>query len=266
MTGNKFELSNGLVAFETKLGWALMGKNPATDRTDAATVAMSMFVKDAKISDLWSLDVLGIKDPTKKANQSIKEQSVEDNFLKSVVYSDKRYSVDLPWVDDHAPISQNFELSEKRLKNTVEKLKRDDLFFQYDQVFKEWQNEGIIEPVMEKSTPACHYLPHRPVVKEESTTNIRPVFDVSAYLSGFPSLNQCLEKGPNLIELIPASLLKFREHEIAVLADIRAVLKLHFTNLLQAAKDSKGLWSREIIEKLSKSFYVDNCTTSVESE
>ncbi|XP_043472736.1 uncharacterized protein LOC122505291 [Leptopilina heterotoma] len=297
MTGNKFELSNGLVAFETKLGWALMGKNPATERTDAAIVAMAMFVKDAKISDLWSLDVLGIKDPTEKANQSIKEQSVEDNVLKSVVYSDKRYSVDLPWVDDHAPISQNFELFEKRLKNTVEKLKRD---------------EGIIEPVMEKSSPACHYLPHRPVVKEESTTNIRPVFDASAYLSGFPSLNQCLEKGPNLIELIPASLLKFREHEIAVLADIRkaflqigvndkdrdylrflwvideklqifrhkrvvfglkyspfllgAVLKLHFSNLLQAAKDSKGLWSREIIEKLSKSFYVDNCTTSVESE
>ncbi|XP_051161418.1 uncharacterized protein LOC127281645 [Leptopilina boulardi] len=313
MTGNKFEMSNGLAAFETKLGWVLMGKNPAAERSDAATVAMSMFVKDAKIADLWSLDILGIKDPIEKTSQIEKEQIVENQFLKSVVYTEeKRYSVDLPWNDNHAPVSQNFELSKKRLNNTVAKLKRDDLFFQYDQVFKEWQDEGIIEPVVGESGSACHYLPHRPVVKEESTTKIRPVFDASANVAGFPSLNQCLEKGPNLIELIPATLLRFREHEIAVLADIRkaflqigineqernylrflwlvddeikifrhrrvvfglkcspfllgAVLKLHFSNLLQAAKDGKGSWSCEIIEKLSKSFYVDNCTTSVESK
>ena len=37
----------------------------------------------------------------------------------------------------------------------------------------------------------------------------------------FPSLNACLEKGPNLIELIPDTLLRLREHEIVVVADVR---------------------------------------------
>lgn len=221
-TGKKFDLSNGLSAFETRLGWTLMGKSPKIERSDAGTTAVSMFVKDAKVSDLWSLDVLGIKDPTVKANKFEREQIVESNFLKSVVFTnDKRYSVDLPWTEDHAPISSNFDLSKKRLNSTVEKLKRDGLFVQYDQVFDEWQNENIIEPVIQETSSVCHYLPHRSVVKKEGTTKIRPVYDASASEAGFPSLNQCLEKGPNLIELIPSTLLKFREHEIAVLADIR---------------------------------------------
>ena len=56
-----------------------MERNPAAKRTDAAIVALSMFVNCAQIPDLWSLDVLGIKDPTEKTNQLIKEQIVEDN-------------------------------------------------------------------------------------------------------------------------------------------------------------------------------------------
>ena len=126
---------------------------------------------------------------------------------------------------------------------------------------------------------------------------MRPVFDTSASASvtNFPSLNQCLEKGPNLIELIRKTLLTFREHKLAVVAEIRktflqigknpkdcdylrflwvvdgrlkifrhkrvvfglkcspfllgAILKLHFSNLLQAATDGKGSWSHDVIEK-----------------
>ena len=133
MTGKKFELGKGLAVFETKLGWTFMGRNPAAKRTDAAIVALSMFLNTAKTPDLWSLDVLGMKDSTEKENQLVKEQIVGDNFFKTAIYTkDKRYSVDLPGMDDHAPISQNLELSKKRLNKTVEKLKRDDLFFQYD--------------------------------------------------------------------------------------------------------------------------------------
>lgn len=66
-----------------------------------------------------------------------------------------------------------------------------------------------------------HYLPHCPVVKMNSTTKIRPVFDASACKKGYPSLNLCLERGPNLIELVPSSLNKFREGEIGLVSDIK---------------------------------------------
>ena len=58
-------------------------------------------------------------------------------------------------------------------------------------------------------------------MKESGTTRVRPVFDVPARERGQPSLNQCLEKGVNLIEIVPALLLHFRLHRIGIIADIR---------------------------------------------
>jgi hypothetical protein len=100
-------------------------------------------------------------------------------------------------------------------------LKALNLYERYNEVFKEWRAEGIIEAV-----PAAHeeghYLPHRPVLKEASlTTKLRPVFGASSREVGSPSLNDCLEEGPKLIELIPAVLLRFRETRVGVSADIR---------------------------------------------
>lgn len=58
-----------------------------------------------------------------------------------------------------------------------------------------------------------YYLPHRHVIKNNSTTKIRPVFDASAIEKNGLSLNQCLETGPNLIEQIPNILLRFRQYK-----------------------------------------------------
>ncbi|GFV84453.1 uncharacterized protein TNCV_5007171 [Trichonephila clavipes] len=53
-----------------------------------------------------------------------------------------------------------------------------------------------------------------------STSPICLEFDASARLANYPSLNQCLACGPNLIELIP-DILQFREREFGFIADIR---------------------------------------------
>ncbi|GFV11461.1 DUF1758 domain-containing protein [Trichonephila clavipes] len=92
----------------------------------------------------------------------------------------------------------------------------------YENVIQSWLAEGIIE--VPKNEISCYgtYLPHRAVIKlSSSTTPIRPVFDASARLANYPSLNQCLACGPSLIELIPDILLRFREREFGVTADIR---------------------------------------------
>ncbi|KMQ83756.1 retrotransposon domain containing protein [Lasius niger] len=69
---------------------------------------------------------------------------------------------------------------------------------------KVWLAEEIIEKVpVHQVSEKGYYLPHRPVIKEGSTTRIRPVFDASAKTKDSPPLNQCLETGPNLIKLIP---------------------------------------------------------------
>ncbi|GFT12172.1 uncharacterized protein TNCV_219881 [Trichonephila clavipes] len=66
-----------------------------------------------------------------------------------------------------------------------------------------------------------------------ATTKIRPVFDASAREKGKPSLNDCLYKGVNLIELIPDILDRFRIYPVGIVADIEKA----FLMLSVAPKD-----------------------------
>ncbi|XP_042905137.1 uncharacterized protein [Parasteatoda tepidariorum] len=148
--------------------------------------------------------------------------------FRDTVYqnSDGRYEVSLPWKKDHALLPNNYGLSLKRLKSTNKKLEKTGYEKKYQQVFDEWIEEEVIEkvPQEELSIKGTHYLPHRPIIKEKSTTTslkIRPVFDASAKNPNFPSLNDCLETGINFIETIPSILARFRLYEIGVISDIR---------------------------------------------
>ena len=64
LTGKKYQLSNGLTAFETLLGWTIMCKLPAaqSEVSESAVIFTNMLSHEADISELWRLDVLGITD------------------------------------------------------------------------------------------------------------------------------------------------------------------------------------------------------------
>jgi hypothetical protein len=113
----------------------------------------------------------------------------------------------------------------KRLESATRKLNSLGKYEDYDVILKSWESEGIISKVNEDNRTGhgkVHYVPHRAVFKPESlTTPVRPVFDASCKVGRAPSLNDCLEKGPNLLELIPSILLRFRMGKIGVISDIR---------------------------------------------
>ncbi|GFU70771.1 DUF1758 domain-containing protein [Trichonephila clavipes] len=107
----------------------------------------------------------------------------------------------------------------------------------------------------------------RPVIKLDSqTTKIRPVFDASASEKGKPSLNECLLKGTNLIELIPDILDRFRMYPIGISADIeKAFLNAPFSAecIYYASFENCQPQHEEVAQKLKSSFYVDNCVSGV---
>lgn len=224
LTGSIRKLKNGLVAIQTCLGWTLMGKAPIEEKSLETLSVFTLLRNDKKISDLWDLDVLGISDPSVQKTKQELEESAKEHFLRTLKRnSDGRYEAKLPWVQDRQCLPNNKTIAEKRLNVTVKKLKDTDYLKAYEKVFQEWLQEEIIEEVnISKLTDtSCHYLPHRAVIKDSSTTKIRPVFDASAKGKSEFSLNDCLEKGPNMIEQIPSILSRFRMGKYGVTSDIR---------------------------------------------
>ncbi|GFY02446.1 uncharacterized protein TNCV_3503271 [Trichonephila clavipes] len=109
---------------------------------------------------------------------------------------------------------------ESKLIEQSRSLERSKNLGKYEAVFHSWQNEDIIEEVQNVADKKNeHYLPHHPVYKDNSTTKIRPVFDGSAKEKN-SSINECLEKGPNMVELIPTIVNKFRLRKFGITADI----------------------------------------------
>ncbi|XP_050027760.1 uncharacterized protein [Dermacentor andersoni] len=97
------------------------------------------------------------------------------------------------------------------------------LLERYNAVIRQYLELGQAE-VVPKSIPidrATYYMPHRQVIREEwLSTKLRVVFDASSHAQGFPSLNDCLDKGVNLTPELLQVLLCFRWFPVAINTDI----------------------------------------------
>ena len=312
MKGGIVHHHSGLTAVETVFGWTLCGPVPHKNAVEQsfAMTALSLFVSHASVSELWSLENIGIRDPIEVRAKHVVEDQVLRNFQESVARNeDGRYKVGLPWKLESVELPDNKETALLRLKNTTKKLKNEGtgMYEAYDEIFQAWLEEGIIETV-ENTSSKGFYLPHRPVFKpSSSTTPVRPVFDASHKSGRAPSLNECLEKGPNLLEKIPHLLMRFREKALGVSADIRKAFQM--IEVTESDRDYlRFLWwehkgdedrvkifrhrrvvfgviaspfllqsvieyhlkrvdgeNEKVAKQLLRSFYVDNCVTSVDN-
>ncbi|OXU30158.1 hypothetical protein TSAR_012713 [Trichomalopsis sarcophagae] len=171
-TGKMHVLKSGLTAIETRLGWTLMGKVPKkrptiNTHTNLAPASISMYVKDADIKDLWSLDVLGINDPIDHKTEAQHNFEVVRALTENIVINaEGRYEIKLPWRECHPELKDNKKMAIQRLEPVVKKLRAADKYAEYDWIFKEWLKEGITERVPpEEEAYWATYLPLRPVYK-----------------------------------------------------------------------------------------------------
>ncbi|UYV67841.1 hypothetical protein LAZ67_5002202, partial [Cordylochernes scorpioides] len=229
LTGKIVQVEADLTAVETKLGWTLMGNSPIIDSNDNVQQILNLLTTRCDLKDLWDLEVLGIRDPVETCSKETRYQEIKEKFITKIQrQSDQRYSVGLPWKVEKESIPSNLDIAIKRLDISTKKMTSQNKLTEYSQIFRDWLTEGLIERVEENPLERRgYYLPHRPVYKMESkTTPIRPVFDASCLGHNGLSLNQCLEKGPNLLERIPEIMIRFRENKFEVTADIRKAFQM----------------------------------------
>ena len=97
------------------------------------------------------------------------------------------------------------------------------LLEKYDEIIQEQLAEGIIGKVTDEPKGKEFYIPHKPVIRESAeSTKIRIVFDGSARANErSPSLNDCLETGPPLQNLLWSLLVRNRSKAVALAGDLK---------------------------------------------
>jgi len=224
------------IAMKTSLGWVLSGPMPHAPGSGSDVNLVTCYTlrliasscDDLNISrkdgdplveqekTFWELESIGV---------SPQEGTVDDKFLDTIRWCDGCYEVSLPWKEQHALLPDNYTLAVSRLASVLKHLRGNpELFAEYSRIIDEQSSQEIISDVdlnLPVQVGRLHYLAHHPVVREgKQTTKVRIVYDASANSTG-PSLNDCQQAGPSLTSEIPDVLMRFRYHQVALVADIK---------------------------------------------
>ena len=208
------------IAEHTKFGWVMM--SPGRDE-DVASMMCTQSCPAADFDQLSRLDVLGVEDLPEGS-----QKSVYDEFKEQLTRrEDGHYETGLMWKVGHPPLPTNEHGSLKRLSGFLRKQQAKDpeLLKDYDRLIRDQLEEGIVEKVDEEKEPVgkTFYLPHRAVVRHNAeSTKIRQVCDASAREnSSSPSVNDCLETGPSLQNLIWNIIMRTRFSPIVLCGDMK---------------------------------------------
>ena len=228
---------NGPTAHLSNVGALMVGSlssDQSTDSTSCVSLTHSLFVDidedlsnhelENRVSTMFRCNDVGVSDVISPVDD-VDEVFIAE-YQKNTEYRDGKYLVPLPWREDRADLPSNLQMARRRLDQVVSRLRKQDRLDAYCKVMQEHMDKGYVEVVTENpwDENGSHFLPHFYVLKDSETTPLRIVFAAN---SGDVSLNDCLAKGPCLLNNLHELLLMFRVHKFAIVADIaRAFLSI----------------------------------------
>ena len=131
-----------------------------------------------------------------------------------------------PWIRDPRELSNNRKVTIAKLHATEKRLlSKPDYKEVYSKQIQDMLDRKVARKVtrdeLENYAGPQFYLAHHAVLKPDSkSTPVRIVFDCAAQYMGL-SLNDCLAKGPSLLNVLLGVLLRFRQNRVAFIGDIR---------------------------------------------
>ncbi|XP_045765824.1 uncharacterized protein LOC123867687 [Maniola jurtina] len=227
--GIKKSQNGKLIAQKTTLGWILSGSvNDPFNRNDGDPPKIS--VMHAKVTETDILKQFWELEEERYSTKSMwteEEKRCEEIFVTTTKRTDEgRYIVKLPFRDsqpgclggDSRQIAvTKFKTLEKRLS------KNSELKEKYTEVINEYLHLGHMRAITKddmKKNEAV-YLPHHAVIRNDKTTSkVRVVFNASSKNNLGVSLNDNLMIGPKLQSDLRHTVIRWRVHPIALVADI----------------------------------------------
>lgn len=217
---------------KTKFGWITSGSVPISNKNKNSvcnTVCgfFSNISVQKQMEKFWEIeDIQTLKILTKE------EKECEINFINTTKRAnDNRFIVELPTKDGIKEIGDSEDMAIRRFnKLEKNKLANEDIKSQYIEFMTEYENLGHMSEIPEDEIHSkeniVYYLPHHPVIKEtSSTTKLRVVFDASAKTSNGISLNEKLKSGPVIQDELYSILVRFRQHNCVLGADIEKMYR-----------------------------------------
>ena len=202
------------VAELTKFGWTILSPGVEFDRKKMMLTQTSQ----ADFDKLCRLDVLGLADRAENDQLPVYEE-----FQEQLERSPEGwYETGLPWKANHPPLPTNETGSRRRLESLLKRLRSSDRYSDYNDIITQQLKDGVIEQAPKGTSDKEFYIPHKAVVKNTAeSTKLRVVYDASAKESRTsPSLNDCLNPGPCLQNLLWSILIRSRFLPILLTGDL----------------------------------------------
>ncbi|UYV64954.1 hypothetical protein LAZ67_3002556 [Cordylochernes scorpioides] len=230
MLNGPISLGEGLpMAINTRLGWVLLGKLMGTSESNTEVCNLSLQSEpelEFVMKRFWETESVPSPDLCTKDEDC--ESLFSNNHGRD---SHGRYWVKLPFRQHRPLLGESREKALRRFLSLERKLcKNVKLYDQYRGFMKEYEHLNHMERVpiaeVKRELCRCYYMPHHPVIREQSTTTkMRVVFDASAKSENNVSLNQFLHKGPKIQQDVFFLLLRFRTYPVAITADIEKMYR-----------------------------------------
>jgi len=169
------------------------------------------------------------KCPTPGHSFSFVEEQELQLIRQNLKYDEENqyWSTTYPWIDDPNKLPDNYKSALATLSSTERTLRRDPQWAQvYSDQIKDMVDRQVARKLTSKEITSWNgpffYISHLAVQNPKSTsTPVRIVFNSSQVFQGV-SLNSFLTKGPDAyINNLLGVILRWREKEVALVADIR---------------------------------------------
>ena len=222
---------------KTKLGWTLAGEyeNCISATTQQPASQQNKFIfnvsrnrtdeprLDELVKQFWSIEADGIQKDREQVYKKQEEQ-FPDILKNSINHNGERYEIKLPWKSE-IKLENNFYSALNQVKSLNTRLQRKPLLQEkYNKTLLTDLEKNYVKPVeMQDPQPdRIWYLPHHPVENINKPGKVRRVANSASKCRG-QSLNSNLLTGPDLLNNLLGVLMRFREHPVAVLADIEGM-------------------------------------------
>jgi hypothetical protein len=219
----------GILAYETKLGWTIGGKLLQGGIEAKCHLAMTglqspewneqLAMELRRFNDLEALGIEPAK--TKLSRQAEKEQRQLD---ETTTFDGERFTVPMLWKGKFGYIPPSEKNARDRLASLYRTIDRKKIRLQYAKTIADDLKKGYVKKLSQEEAKELRgglhwFLPHFVVLHPDKPDRPRRVLDCAAR-SGGVNLNSFLNTGPNNLADLWGVLLRFRVFEHVINADI----------------------------------------------